>query len=1571
MSKRCQPEVRGPTPTLNGINGTNGDGTTTEPTATPNWRVCVPFLVGGIRGREEFVWRIQPLYVRIGPRWSQYGEFFRDIEEYAHASVFKGETLGNSILLAKKARKRMSRCQESRPSLETSVGQAERAHGGNDEPCPVLFDIVTRSRAFAICPLRAKVYVCVAPTSVQTFRHGIFNFQSIPLLLSKLRKALSNSSFLGNLSLRFSDHFYLSTAASRYTPRNLETAAASSKTFASNMVPVWMNAVYPVQESLSPLSSPVYADNSNKRRRGPPSQLQIPTVHNRRDGSTDITTWALNDTRKLSIPWAARQDTYPVDLPAFFSILSPRVPVFFSLGLTVWSGLGGPFCSGEPKTVRYHRNCSEPIFHPPARTPSQLPALPGRALFLLATVTASVKTTRLGLTSELRLPKPQDMQCLPEAISLQLGVQHLQSRVLGAFLCTIMHYARDTVARECVHNAYSKHREFILIGRLAWASVVPLLNLSEPPLLYGDEKGQNAMQDHASLACAKPHAMPCNCLNSHTIPHHSRDGHHAKARISSPMERPWLWLQQPACPHRSPRAKKRAPLGVARTLLTSEAGFAWLPALSLVLVVPVTVAAESAARAKGKKAITEMADSQKPQDGFPACLSVSGFAVDDYPSIRRWVLLRLSPDYSPNPRGPHLASGSPASAKCRLHTLSVSPLTRRGFRWAARHRKRLELRLPSLVCIQTLGVSSGPPAIKCITPRGSKSAFSLHYIRLKVINPSSSHTPHLFGERLGTFFGVVSCLAQFEVQLYQSGAQSSKKIETVFGKHNRLPVENANDWWFGFWAAWHIFLSSKRPRGAKVPCRSTLTLLRSHRVGLWVVFWHLLGLLDESGIVNPQNCRVGVSYTLSLVTRPLCSSNASSMSNSVARFSKHQRIYSPRPSPPRTRILHREQFHQPYPSVIPDSLPAPPPLLFPSASSCASRQAFLILQRHAQKHRIGTSSTTSASTGNDRSKAHQQPMIRIDGTRPESVSLHAQHSLVLTFLSLIEITCPLRVIVRRYRKAKSPTKERHVKSRHPGLVSSLDTSVLRPLDGNAGVACAKSLANSTTFPATWHRAVVSLIGSHPLPIDKTASRAEGEQVLRPSAVFQPHDSASVIETKLDRNANGVFTSYFARTLLADTLPALTLCRSSISMTFNANFANFPHLFDGIGFSRSNISESLIAFHPPETFQFPGFSSASVYFTYLNLSYSVFTQHLAVPLSSIRLVCDRDERCTSSCYLHPIPTVKRLTVPGFPPDRPSPIFSHDVFAPIPYGASSIHLEGSSSIPLGRDSCSATGRRATLSFFSVVTKHIFRSQIVCYSEPARRKPPTEQAEVPFCRVLSSLTPVLAPSAKFLGSGSSQKPSQRCLGFFDIADPVSIALLLWGSLSQFNQYAFSARSAQDPSGRERGTIVELDTMTGNACEQIPGHWGFPFRIKVMPQRFSAFSSQAGFWQQHPVGVLVVPLVGSTTIRLWPLFLFIVLSEGKPRHFPRYGEVFPTAHSPTRIHEPVFMNTIAMGVSDSDSGYASELLAHDFTPSSNLLYIPGSRPARLPKTPMTGADGEPAHRKTQAGLVPVSEKQ
>ncbi|KAK1529565.1 hypothetical protein CPAR01_11877, partial [Colletotrichum paranaense] len=126
--KRCQPEVRGPScpfesisrrpgggggrkttrrpaPTLNGINGTNGDGTTTEPTATPNWRVCVPFLVGGIRGREEFVWRIQPLYVRIGPfpaevwannayhgttrqpKYSQYREFFRDIEEYAYDSV--------------------------------------------------------------------------------------------------------------------------------------------------------------------------------------------------------------------------------------------------------------------------------------------------------------------------------------------------------------------------------------------------------------------------------------------------------------------------------------------------------------------------------------------------------------------------------------------------------------------------------------------------------------------------------------------------------------------------------------------------------------------------------------------------------------------------------------------------------------------------------------------------------------------------------------------------------------------------------------------------------------------------------------------------------------------------------------------------------------------------------------------------------------------------------------------------------------------------------------------------------------------------------------------------------------------------------------------------------------------------------------------------------------------------------------------------------------------------------------------------------------------------------------------
>ncbi|KAK1723852.1 uncharacterized protein BDZ83DRAFT_370893 [Colletotrichum acutatum] len=127
MSKRCQPEVRGPScpfesisrrpggggrkttrrpaSTLYGTNGTNGDGTTTEPTATPDWRVCVPFLVGGIRGREESVWRIQPVYVRIGPfptevwansayyrrtrqpKYRPYGEFFRHIEEYAYASV--------------------------------------------------------------------------------------------------------------------------------------------------------------------------------------------------------------------------------------------------------------------------------------------------------------------------------------------------------------------------------------------------------------------------------------------------------------------------------------------------------------------------------------------------------------------------------------------------------------------------------------------------------------------------------------------------------------------------------------------------------------------------------------------------------------------------------------------------------------------------------------------------------------------------------------------------------------------------------------------------------------------------------------------------------------------------------------------------------------------------------------------------------------------------------------------------------------------------------------------------------------------------------------------------------------------------------------------------------------------------------------------------------------------------------------------------------------------------------------------------------------------------------------------
>lgn len=79
MSKRCQPEVRGPSRPFESIsrrpgggksarplgdqpqrstapNGTNGDGTTTEPTATPNWRVSASrfWSAGSGVGRNLF-----------------------------------------------------------------------------------------------------------------------------------------------------------------------------------------------------------------------------------------------------------------------------------------------------------------------------------------------------------------------------------------------------------------------------------------------------------------------------------------------------------------------------------------------------------------------------------------------------------------------------------------------------------------------------------------------------------------------------------------------------------------------------------------------------------------------------------------------------------------------------------------------------------------------------------------------------------------------------------------------------------------------------------------------------------------------------------------------------------------------------------------------------------------------------------------------------------------------------------------------------------------------------------------------------------------------------------------------------------------------------------------------------------------------------------------------------------------------------------------------------------------------------------------------------------------------------
>lgn len=57
-----------------------------------------------------------------------------------------------------------------------------------------------------------------------------------------------------------------------------------------------------------------------------------------------------------------------------------------------------------------------------------------------------------------------------------------------------------------------------------------------------------------------------------------------------------------------------------------------------------------------------------------------------------------------------------------------------------------ELRLPSLVRFRTLDVYSGPPAIKCITPRGSRSAFSSLHPSQRYRFLKLTHAPPLWGK---------------------------------------------------------------------------------------------------------------------------------------------------------------------------------------------------------------------------------------------------------------------------------------------------------------------------------------------------------------------------------------------------------------------------------------------------------------------------------------------------------------------------------------------------------------------------------------------------------------------------------------------------------------------------------------------------------------------------------------------------------------------------------------------------------------------------------------------------------
>ncbi|KAK1654974.1 hypothetical protein BDP81DRAFT_92059 [Colletotrichum phormii] len=100
MSKKCQPEVRGPSCPFESISRRPGGARPlgdqpnaerlTAPTATAPQRsqrplligvLACPFLVGGIRGREEFVWLIEAVNVRIGPSRRRYGRTMHTLGE--------------------------------------------------------------------------------------------------------------------------------------------------------------------------------------------------------------------------------------------------------------------------------------------------------------------------------------------------------------------------------------------------------------------------------------------------------------------------------------------------------------------------------------------------------------------------------------------------------------------------------------------------------------------------------------------------------------------------------------------------------------------------------------------------------------------------------------------------------------------------------------------------------------------------------------------------------------------------------------------------------------------------------------------------------------------------------------------------------------------------------------------------------------------------------------------------------------------------------------------------------------------------------------------------------------------------------------------------------------------------------------------------------------------------------------------------------------------------------------------------------------------------------------------------